>query len=167
MNRNDIQRSLRLLDYDSYEIRVIDPNRNSVSSQIIHSFAELSSLCHQHDGQSNLYLGINERNKINATKQDIQAVNFLVMDLDSVRPNKNQPADQQELDVTIQASKLIKDWFADNGFFPPVRAMSGNGCHLWIRIPRLPLTGLEMTSQWESRVKQLYLQMEAILPTEL
>ena len=62
MNRNDIQRSLRLLDYDSYEIRVIDLNRNSVSSQIIHSFSELSSLCHQHDGQSNLYVGINERN---------------------------------------------------------------------------------------------------------
>ena len=93
MNRNDIQRSLRLLDYDSYEIRVINPNRNSVSSQIIHSFAELSSLCHQNDGQSNLYLGINERNKINATKLEIQAVNFLVMDLDSVGPNKNQPSD--------------------------------------------------------------------------
>ena len=93
MNRNDIKRSLRLLDYDSYEIRVIDPNRNSVSSQIIHSFAELSSLCQQHDGQSNLYVGINERNKINATKLEIQAVNFLVMDLDSVRPNKNQPSD--------------------------------------------------------------------------
>ena len=92
MNRNDIQRSLRLLDYDSYEIRVIDPNRNSVSSQIIHSFAELSSLCQQHDGQSNLYVGINERNKINATKLEVQAVNFLVMDLDSVRPNKNQPS---------------------------------------------------------------------------
>ena len=166
MNRNDIQRSLRLLDYDSYEIRVIDPNRNSVSSQIIHSFAELSSLCHQYDGQSNLYVGINERNKINATKLEIQAVNFLVMDLDSVRPNKNQPADQQELDVTIQASKLIKDWFADNGFFPPVRAMSGNGCHLWIRIPRLPLTELEMTSQWESRVKQFYLESNpSCLPT--
>ena len=93
MNSNNIQRSLRLLDYDSYEIRVINPNRNSVSSQIIHSFAELSSLCHQNDGQSNLYLGINERNKINATKLEIQAVNFLVMDLDSVRPNRNQPSD--------------------------------------------------------------------------
>ena len=93
MNSNNIQRSLRLLDYDSYEIRVINPNRNSVSSQIIHSFAELSSLCHQNDGQSNLYLGINERNKINATKLEIQAVNFLVMDLDSVLPNRNQPSD--------------------------------------------------------------------------
>ena len=91
MNRNDIQRSLRLLDYDSYEIRVINPN--SISSQIIHSFSELSSLCHQHDGQSNLYVGINERNTTNATKLEIQAVNFLVMDLDSVRPNKNQPSD--------------------------------------------------------------------------
>ena len=97
MNRNDIQRSLRLLDYDSYEIRVIDPNRNSVSSQIIHSFAELSSLCHQYDGLSNLYIGINERNTTNATKQDIQAVNFLVIDLDSVRSDNKQPTINQNL----------------------------------------------------------------------
>ena len=136
MNQNDIQRSLRLLDYDSYEIRVIHPNRNSVSSQFIHSFAQLSSLCQKYDGLSNLYIGINERNTTNATKQDIQAVNFLVIDLDSVRSDKNQPANQPELDATIQASELIKDWFADNGFLPPVRAISGNGCHLWIRIPR-------------------------------
>ena len=135
-----------MLDYDSYEIRVIDPNRNSVSSQIIHSFSELSSLCHQYDGLSNLYVGINERNTTNATKLEIQAVNFLVIDLDSVRPDNKQPANQLELNATIQASKVIMNWFADNGFLPPVRAISGNGCHLWLKIPRLPLTGLEMTS---------------------
>ena len=132
MNQNDIQRSLRLLDYDSYEIRVINSNRNSVSSQFIHSFAELLSLCQKYDGLSNLYIGINERNTTNATKQDIQAVNFLVMDLDSVRPDKNQPANQPELDATIQASQVIMDWFADHSFCSSVRAISGNGCHIWI-----------------------------------
>ena len=122
MNRNDIQRSLHLLDYDSYEIRVIHPNRNSVSPQFIHSFAQLSSLCLKYDGLSNLYIGINERNTTYATKQDIQAVNFLVIDLDSVRSDKNQPANQPELDATIQASELIQDWFVANGFLLPVRA---------------------------------------------
>ena len=165
MNSNDIQRSLRLLDYDSYEIRVINPN--SISSQIIHSFSELSSLCQKHDGLSNLYVGINERNMINATKQDIQAVNFVVIDLDSVRADNKQPANQPELDATIQASQVIMDWFADHGFSSPVRAISGNGCHIWTRIPRLPLTGLEMTTQWESRVKQFYLQIESVLPNDL
>ena len=138
MNRNDIQRPLRLLDYDSYEIRVINPNRNSVSAQLIHSFAQLSSLCQKYDGLSNLYIGINERNTTNATKLEIQAVNFLAIALDSVRSDKNQPANPPELDATIQASELIKDWFADNGFCPPVRAISGNGYQLWVRIPRLP-----------------------------
>ena len=71
----------------------------------------------------------------------------MLIDLDSVRPNKNQPADQHELDVTIKASQVIMNWFSDNGFLPPVRAISGNGCHIWVRIPRLILTGLEMTTQ--------------------
>ena len=167
MNSNDIQRSLRLLDYDSHEIRVINPNRTFIPSQLIHSFSDLLPICQQHDGQANLYIGVNERNKINATKEDIQAVNFVIIDLDSVRPDKNQPANQLELDATIQASKVIMNWFADNGFLPPVRAISGNGCHIWVRIPQLPLAGLEMTTEWESRVKQFYLQIQSVLPTGL
>ena len=63
MNSNDIQRSLRLLDYDSYEIRVINPNRNPIPSQLIHSFPELIPLCQQYDGLSNIYVGVNERNQ--------------------------------------------------------------------------------------------------------
>ena len=167
MDSNDIQRPLRLLDYDSHEIRVIHPNRTSIPSQLIHSFAELFALCQKHDGLSNIYVGINERNKTNATKQDIHAVNFVIIDLDSIRPDKNQPANQLELDATIQASKVIMNWFADNGFLPPVRAISGNGCHIWVRIPQLPLAGLEMTTEWESRVKQFYLQIQSVLPTGL
>ena len=37
MTSHDIQRSLRLLDYDSYDIRVIYPNRTSTPAQLIHS----------------------------------------------------------------------------------------------------------------------------------
>ena len=45
--------------------------------------------------------------------------------------------------------------------------MSGNGCHIWARIPRFTLTSLEMTEQWESKVKQLYQQIKSILPDDL
>ena len=63
MDTHDIRRSLRLLDYDSHEIRVIHPNRTSIPSQLIHSFAELLALCQKHDGLSNIYVGVNERNQ--------------------------------------------------------------------------------------------------------
>ena len=145
MNSNDIQRSLRLLDYDSHEIRVINPNRTFIPSQLIHSFSDLLPICQQHDGQANLYIGVNERNKINATKEDIQAVNFVIIDLDSVRPDKNQPANQHELEATIEASEVIADFFVTQGFQPPIRAISGNGCHLWAKIPRLELAIPEVT----------------------
>ena len=145
MNSNDIQRSLRLLDYDSHEIRVINPNRTFIPSQLIHSFSDLLPLCQQHDGQANLYIGVNERNKINATKEDIQAVNFVIIDLDSVRPDNNQPANQHELEATVDASEVIADFFVTQGFQPPISAISGNGCHLWAKIPRLELAIPEVT----------------------
>ena len=167
MKTEHLRQSFNLLGYDVNEIRVIQPNRTANPSQLIRSCFDLDQICQKYDGQANIYIGINERTKINATKIDIHAVNFVVVDIDSVRLDKNQPANQQELDATIEVSQVIMDWFADNGFCRPIRAMSGNGCHIWARIPRFTLTSLEMTEQWESRVKQLYLQIESILPPDL
>ena len=165
MKTEHLRQSFNLLGYDVNEIRVIQPSGIAKPSQLIRSYSDLNQICQKYDGQANIYIGINERTKINATKIDIHAVNFVVVDVDSVRPDpKNQPANQQELDATIEVSELIFDWFVENEFCKPIRAMSGNGCHLWARIPRLPLTSLEMTEQWELKVKQLYQQIKSILP---
>jgi len=167
MKTEHLRQSFNLLGYDVNEIRVIQPPGIAKPSQLIHSYSDLDQICQKYDGQANIYIGINEHTKINATKRDIRAVNFVVVDVDSVQPDKNQPANQQELDATIEVSEVIMDWFADNGFCRPIRAMSGNGCHIWARIPRLPLTSLEMTEQWELKVKQFYLQIESVLTDDL
>ena len=168
MKTEHLCQSFNLLGYDVNEIRVIQPNRTTNPSQLIRSYSDLDQICQKYDGSANIYIGINERTKINATKRDIRAVNFVVVDVDSVRPDpKNQPANQQELAATIEVSELIVDWFVENEFCKPIRAMSGNGCHIWARIPRLPLTSLEMTEQWELKVKQLYQQIKSILPDGL
>ena len=117
MKTEHLCQSFNLLGYDVNEIRVIQPNRTANPSQLIHSYSDLDQICQKYDGLANIYIGINERTKINATKRDIHAVNFVVVDVDSVRPDKNQPANQQELDATIEVAKVILDWFADNGFF--------------------------------------------------
>ena len=167
MKTEHLCQSFNLLGYDVNEIRVIQPSGIAKPSQLIRSYSDLNQICQKYDGQANIYIGINERTKINATKRDIHAVNFVVVDVDSVQPDKNQPANQQELDATIEVSELIVDWFVENEFCKPIRAMSGNGCHIWARIPRFTLTSLEMTEQWESRVKQFYLQIKSILPNDL
>ena len=117
MKTEHLCQSFNLLGYDVNEIRVIQPSGIAKPSQLIHSYSDLDQICQKYDGQANIYIGINERTKINATKRDIHAVNFVVVDVDSVRPDKNQPANQQELDATIEVAKVILDWFADNGFF--------------------------------------------------
>ena len=78
----------------------------------------------------------------------------MVVDVDSVRPDpKNQPANQQELAATIEVSELIVDWFVENEFCKPIRAMSGNGCHLWEKIPRSQL-GLSSKTRQNSIVER-------------
>ena len=84
--------------------------------RFIRSFAELSPHCHNYNRMSNLYIGVNEHHTTNAAKQDIQVVNFLVIDLDSVRFDINLSANQTKIDFIIQVSELIKDQLADNGF---------------------------------------------------
>ena len=145
MKTEHLCQSFNLLGYDVNEIRVIYPQRSSITSLLIHSYSDLNQICQKYDGQANLYIGVNERNKINATKEDIQAVNFVIIDLDSVRPDNNQPANQHELEATIEASEVIADFFVTQGFQPPIRAISGNGCHLWAKIPRLELAIPEVT----------------------
>ena len=109
MKTEHLRQSFNLLGYDVNEIRVIQPNRTANPSQLIHSYSDLLPICQKYDGSANIYIGINERTEINATKRDIRAVNFVVVDVDSVRPDKNQPANQQELDATIEVSKMILD----------------------------------------------------------
>ena len=108
MKTEHLRQSFNLLDYDVNEIRVIYPQRSSITSLLIYSDSDLDQICQKYDGSANIYIGINERTKINATKRDIHAVNFVVVDVDSVRPDpKNQPANQQELDATIEVSDVI------------------------------------------------------------
>ena len=109
MKTEHLCQSFNLLGYDVNEIRVIYPQRSSITSLLIRSYSDLNQICQKYDGQANIYIGINERTKINATKIDIHAVNFVVIDIDSVRLDKNQPANQQELDATIEVSKMILD----------------------------------------------------------
>ena len=168
MKNEAIKKHLEIYGNINIEVGCILSNYDNIIRRLVNSEQELLRFCQQYDGQGNIYIGVNERSKIDAIKTDIHAVNFVVVDIDAVRPDsKNQPSNQQELDTTIEVSKMIVDWFSDNGFCLSVRAISGNGCHIWARIPRLELTGLEMTKDWESRVKQFYLQIKSVLTSDL
>ena len=92
MKLTEIEKSLELFSTDPVEIRLILNGVVNIICKLSSCHQELLQWCQQYDGQGNIYVGINERNRINATKQDIQAVNFVVIDLDSVRADKNQPA---------------------------------------------------------------------------
>ena len=103
---------------------------------------------------------VSQRNKVNVSrKRDTETVNFIVVDIDAIRPDsKNQSSNQQELEATIKVAELIINWFVENGFQSPIRAISGNGSHLWVKIPPLQLASLQMTTEWGSKVKQCYQQ---------
>ena len=74
MKMEHLRQSFNLLDYDVNEIRVIYPQRSSITSLLIYSGSDLDQICQKYDGQANIYIGINERT-------DIHAVNFVVVDV--------------------------------------------------------------------------------------
>ena len=81
MKMEHLCQSFNLLGYDVNEIRVIQPNRTANPSQLIRSYFDLDQICQKYDGLANIYIGINERTKINDAKRDIHVVNFVVVDV--------------------------------------------------------------------------------------
>ena len=169
MKKKEIIRHLEMLNHDQTEAGAIFPFRdNPTISKLLSSTAEVVGFCQSYDQNANIYISVNQRNKVNSRKKDIENVNFVVVDIDAVRADSNnQSSNQSELDKTIEVAELIVNWFVENGFQSPMRAISGNGCHLWVKIPPVELTSPQVTTEWESKVKQFYRQIESLIPKDL
>ena len=72
MKKKEIIRHLTMLDYDRSEVRSIFPFRdNSPVSKLLSSTAEVVEFCQSYDQNANIYISVNQRNKVNSRKKDI------------------------------------------------------------------------------------------------
>jgi len=118
------------------EIRVINPNRDEDPKQFfIAEEDEFVKICRQWSGKRNIYVGINDRKVKSGKGKDVHSVKTVVIDIDAKRPDKKQPATDEELKhAEVVADQIIED-FTKRGFQRPIKNMSGNGYQLWCAIP--------------------------------
>lgn len=123
------------------EIRLIDPHkRRKPKSIFVTSRDQFLRTCKAYNGLYNVYVGINERRPGGRKREDVICVKTIVLDLDAVRPDKSQPASDEELELVYsKAEQIAKDsklfWL-----HRPCICMSGNGYQLWYAIPSIPIT---------------------------
>ncbi|MBI1927012.1 hypothetical protein HYR99_22565, partial [Candidatus Poribacteria bacterium] len=194
MHSDDIHTTHRLLAHQGpLELRALKVHANGrttcVQNCMVHSPEQLVKICEAHDGTANLYVGLRERRAgftpqpgASAKKQDIAAVTALVIDIDPIRPQglEKQATTEEELNAAIAQAQYQRDLLTKRGFVPSLLAMSGNGCQLWLFIPRYelpdsgwypirkdPKTGSEiLTHTFEARLKTFEEEVRRSLSAE-
>ncbi|RJS72966.1 MAG: hypothetical protein CW694_01630, partial [Candidatus Syntrophoarchaeum sp. WYZ-LMO15] len=136
-----IRQVYRFLAHQSFtEIRGIDP---SGEKKPVIYFAkdedDFTDRCRQLNGEYNVYVGINPRKQRRGRAEDIAAVNAVILDIDAKRPDKKQPATDEELEKAEEVADRVIEWFESQGFHRPIKCMSGNGFQLWSGIPPIEL----------------------------
>lgn len=103
---------------------------------------------HWGGGLGQVYAGLNPRraellhaapNRMAVTgragrEADVAAVTALLVDIDPHRP-KGTASTKTELAAARDVARAIDRWWREQGWYPPLVTMSGNGYHLWARVP--------------------------------
>ena len=136
-NEEDVRLYYKLLDHKYLtELRFL--KRGSFPAfKIVDNEEDFVQACKKWNGKRNIYAGLRDRRqglKKCATMADIIGVKIITLDIDPIRETETASTDE-ELNSAIEVASIIRDWFNENGFQPPFRAMTGNGVCLYFRIP--------------------------------
>lgn len=165
MDENTVKAAYRFLAHHSpsfTELRIIGPKGAPPVQTWVSSEEDFVKTCHEWDGKRQLYVGINPRARKGGTREDVDEVTAVVFDIDAKRPDKKQPATDEELKAAEHiADRIIAD-FSARGFIPPMKCCSGNGWQLWLAIPPInaAVLGRELVEgklqEFQKRIKAKY-----------
>ncbi|OFV67930.1 MAG: hypothetical protein SCAL_000570 [Candidatus Syntrophoarchaeum caldarius] len=136
-----VRQIFRFLSHTPFtEIRGIDPNgKKRPVIYFVTDEDDFVDRCRGLTGDYNVYVGINPRQRRRGKAEDIASVNAVILDVDAKRPDKKQPATDEELSKAEEVADRIIRWFEAQGFHRPIKCMSGNGWQLWAAIPHIGL----------------------------
>ncbi|MBA7624266.1 hypothetical protein ES703_31673 [subsurface metagenome] len=166
MNENTVKACYRFLAHQGRgltELRAIEPRGVEPPVQAwVDGEGAFVEFCKRWEGKRQIYVGINPRARKGGTREDIDEVTTIVLDVDAVRPDKHQPATDAELKCAEKvADRIIVD-FTERGFKAPVKCCSGNGWQLWLAIPPInaAVLGRDLVEgkvqEFQKRVKVKY-----------
>lgn len=151
LNENQIRKTISILkpDNELFEIRILSSNKKSIISGYFRDADTLIQALDRVDVRSkNIYITLNCVKdelysrmqhdtflQVSQTTSDTEIIGYewLFIDLDPVRP-AGISSSEDELNAAIEQAKKIYLYLKELGFNEPVKALSGNGCHLLYNI---------------------------------
>jgi len=138
-NEKDVKLTYSVLGHrHQTEIRVIGSGK--AIQEFVQGEREFIQVIEKWNGEKQIYVGINERKKNGSSARDVKYLALTVLDIDPNR-EKNSNSNPVELARAILRTNSIQKYLKSNGIIS-FRAMSGNGCQLWI-----PFEPIEVTDQ--------------------
>ena len=134
-NEKDIKKTYEFLNHENYsEIRLIDPHKRYPPKVIfIKNYKELEEVAIQYAGEYNINIGIHERKGKGTKSENVIAIKTIIVDIDPERP-PNTTSTEAQLQEAIEKANKIQEWLKKKKI-ESYKAISGNGCHLWIPTP--------------------------------
>ena len=136
-NETDIRNTYKFLAHDKQtEMRLINPK--TYARKVIHvdNEEDFVRVCKEHNGQYNIYAGINERSIGGTEAKHVKSVKTIVIDIDP-RRSTGTASTNKELDNAHRVACQIEYDMLNMGFEQPRMAMSGNGCQLGLLYQKL------------------------------
>lgn len=150
MEKSDVLAWYKMLRHEAQsEMRIINQERKEVRS--IHFFGEekLLKLVQEHEGNYNIYIGVNERCKNGTEAKDVLKVKVIPLDVDCV----NKPATDEDIMLAnTVATNIITD-AEQQGFKKPLVSYSGNGFQIYFCVPEI-LIDEKNRSEIENKIKE-------------
>lgn len=178
----DCRRLYRFLDHEACtELRFIDPAKlRPPISKFVRSenefIAELKSPANYGGGLRQVYVGLNGRKPGGRNKAGVASLDAILIDIDRNKETKALSvcaSDQQIAEALECGKRMASDLFDEFGIRVAV-AMSGNGVHLLLKVPAIPITdenremmdsmvkafGAEMASRYDSNLQKTGFELD-------
>ena len=151
VNEDEVRKAVSILQEpgEIFEIRVIGTQRKVINSGY---FQDADTLLQAFDTIDlrgrNVYVTLGkvkqecfsrsqrerfEQTNVTTSDLDISGYRWLFIDLDPVRPT-GISSSEEELKESYEVARKVYLYLQSLGFEEPVKALSGNGCHLFYRI---------------------------------
>lgn len=156
--REDAEKFFKFLSHAKFtELRAIDPHGGVKEASFVDNLTDFLATCEKWSDKANVYVGINDRVTKGGKAENVGTLSIIPLDVDSVRA-KGEASTNAELELARQKMLQIKGWLKENFDSSPFITMSGNGFHIFIKIPRVDLndfTRPDMQQKLEVFVHQI------------
>ena len=120
------------------EVKIIDPHEGLKEASFVDNLTDFLVICEKYNGKANVYVGVNERATKEGKAENVGRLSIIPLDVDPVRP-KGEASTDTELELARQKILQIKSWLKENFDCSAFITMSGNGFHIFIKIPPVGL----------------------------